>query len=148
MEAGFVLVCDAVRPRPDGLFDAIGAGYQYVAVDPSDRMFRRTCVAQILCEPEDVGKTAEIGLVLFSPTGQVLAACGWDVSAIAPEGRDPAELVGRPVYAVVRMETRVEDAGLHRLVVFRGERALAEWPVTVELRPNGVRTPADEPIPR
>ena len=120
------MVCDAVRPRTDGLFDAIGAGYQFVSVNSQDRMFKRTCVVQILCEPEDVGETVQVNLSLLSPSGQPLAGCVWDVSATAPAHRDASELIGRAVYPALRLETRVKEPGRHRLVVFGKERVLAE----------------------
>jgi hypothetical protein len=145
VKIGFVLVCDAVRPRTDGLFDAIGAGHQYAAVDPDNLMLRRTCVVQVLCEPEDIGATIDMTLVLFSPEEKALVACGWVVHGIAPSSGDASTWEGRAVYAVIRIETRIDQAGRHRLVVLRGDQALAEWPLTVDIGIPSELTAAEAP---
>ena len=80
MRLGSILVCDAVRPRGDGLFDAIGAGQQLVFVDADDREFKRTVVVQLECEPRDAGVARQVDLALVAPNDEVLVGAALEVT--------------------------------------------------------------------
>ena len=64
MRLGFVMVCDAARIRPDGLFDAVGASQQLIVVDPSEPRLARTVLVQLLFDEGDVHLDSAVSVAL------------------------------------------------------------------------------------
>jgi hypothetical protein len=130
MRVGSILVCDAVRPRVDGLFDAIGAGQQAVFIDPEERQFKRTVVVQLVCEPEDVGRAREVHVALASPNDEVLVGAVLEVTTDAPP---PGgwKVHPRVLNQVVHLRQRVEEDGDYRIAVACDGEELDSWPITI-----------------
>jgi hypothetical protein len=141
MKLGFVLVCDAARLRADGLFDTIGAGAQAVLVDPADRLFKRTVVLQLICDPEDVGRERLVDVALVSAGDEAVIGVQVSVntSRLAPAGPEvlgPAvtPMDWRALHCAVHLVQVLDEEGDYRVMVLCDGEPLGEWALRVLIR--------------
>ncbi|MBO0730496.1 MAG: hypothetical protein J2P57_14655 [Acidimicrobiaceae bacterium] len=141
MKLGAILICDAARPRQDGLFDAVGAGQQVAVVDLRNRVLSRSLIVQLLAEPQDVGVERQVDIVLVTESSDVLAGMQVGVRAADRPDAPAGALSTLSTFYFLHVSPRIEAEGTYRVAVLCDGDLLGEWPFKVafvELPPRAV----------
>jgi hypothetical protein len=134
MRLGGIFVCDAARPRQDGLFDAVGAGQQVAVVDLAERLLSRTLIVQLLCEPEDVGVQRLVDIALVTDRSDVLAGMQVEVRAENRPEAPAGALDTLSMFHILHVSPYIEAEGTYRVAVLCDGALLGDWPFKVVFR--------------